>query len=90
MGYIIKKRESYKITGAKGEYTIPAITDLSIDDVELLTEYSESQDAKRKVEICKEFLLKYAPDLEKEEIGDMQYFMIFNDYNTSQGQDLGE
>lgn len=90
MGYTIKKREPYTITGAEGTYSIPAITELSVDDVELLTEYSESQDAKRKVEICKEFLLRYAPDLEKEDIGDMQYFMIFNDYNTSQGKDLGE
>ena len=90
-GYVIKKREPYKITGADGDvYEIPAASKLSVEDIDLLIRFNETSDVKTKLELCREFLLKYAPGLEKENLGDTEYFMIFTDYNTTQTDTLGE
>lgn len=81
-GYVIRKKNSYKITGSDGkEHTLPARELLTIDDISLIAKYDEEKDLGAKVGICKEFILNHAPELEKDpEIGDNEYSMIFADY----------
>ena len=92
MGYqIAKERKPYIITGRNGtEYQIPEPSCLDLDDAEALIEFNESKDAKRKGEICKQLILKYAPELVNENIGDVEYFMIFQDYNATYTYSVGE
>ena len=82
MGYQIKEQEVYIIKGKKGkEYKIPQLKGLSMDEFGLLIKYNETDDAVEKIKYCKEFFLSIEPDLEKEKIGDVEYFQIFQDYN---------
>lgn len=90
MGYKIQEHKPYIITGKTGvEYPIPAPACLDLDDATSMLEFNECQDARRKGEICKAFLLKYAPDLINEQLADVEYFLIFQDYNVSM-QQMGE
>ena len=95
MGYKLKKHEPYVITGYEGkEYKIPAPIDMDLEDIEIVLRYNKSTDEIEKAQICKEFFLHTAPDLESEGISDMEYFMIFQDYNKAkpleQKTELGE
>ena len=91
MGYKIKEHKPYEIEGKTGKvYTIPAPANLDLDDADMMIEFNASTDAKRKGVICREFLLKYAPELADEQLGDVEYFLIFSDYNSSQTQTMGE
>ena len=85
MAFIIKKPEPFIIKGEKGEYLIPALTTLSIDqigDVMLLT--PETPVAER-IAAVKAFLLRMAPGLEEEDLGDYGYAQIFGAYEKEQG-----
>lgn len=89
--YTIKKHEPYYIEGAEGKkYSVPAPANLDIDDAETMIRFNEAQDPKEKLTICKAFILKYAPELEQEGIGAMEYFMIFQDYNLTYADALGK
>ena len=82
MAYQIKEQEPYIITGKTGkEYKIPQVNGLSIDEFAILVRYNETDDAVEKIKVCKEFILTIAPKLEEEQIGDVEYFKIFQDYN---------
>ena len=83
-GYKLQNHEPYIITGKNGkEYEIPAVPNLSLDEIGAMVRFNETKDAVEKTKICKEFFLSIAPDLEAENIGDMEYFLIFEDYNKS-------
>lgn len=84
MGYQLKDHDPYIITGKEGrEYRIPAPIDMNLDEIELMLNYNSSKDEIEKTKMCKEYLLHFAPDLENEGISDMEYFLIFQDYNES-------
>ena len=82
MGYVVKKKKPYDITGSDGTvYLIPARENLSMDDIGLVAEYDAETDISKKVGICKKFILRHAPGLKDDpEIGDNEYSMIFADY----------
>lgn len=82
MGYVIKKKKPYDVTGSNGAiYYIPPREQLTFDDIALVSKYDSEPDLGEKIKICKEFILRHAPDLEKDpEIGDNEYSMIFADY----------
>ncbi len=83
MGYEIKEQEPYIIKGKKGkEYKLPQIIGLGVDEFATLMSYSETDDLVERIKICKEFILGIVPELEDEGIGDVEYFRIFEDYNT--------
>lgn len=95
MGYKLEKHDPYVITGRTGkEYEIPPTIEMSLEDIEMMLRYNKSTDEIEKAKICKEFFLHAAPDLEKEGISDMEYFVIFQDYNNTslikQKGNLGE
>ena len=84
MGYQIKEQEPYVITGKEGkEYKVPQVDGLSIDEFAILVRYNETSDAVEKIKVCKEFFLTIVPELEDENIGDVEYFHIFQDYNEA-------
>ena len=84
MPYSIKKPQPFVIDGDKGKYLIPALATLSVDQVgDVLTLTPESPAAER-VAAVKAFLLRMAPDLEQEGLGDVGYSMIFAAYEKEQ------
>ena len=84
MGYQLRKHEPYVITGKKGqEYKIPAAIDMNLDAMEISLKFNDSTDGIERAKLCKEFFLLVAPELEKEGISDMEYFVIFQDYNKT-------
>ena len=84
----IKKAQPFIIEGANGKYMIPAFSSLSTDDVsEILTLKPETPAAER-VQIMKRFLLRFAPELKSEGLGDVGYSQIFGAYEKE--QNLGE
>lgn len=83
-GYILQEHEPYIITGKTGKtYEIPAIQNLSVNEIGYLVQFNESKDAVEKTNICKQFFMSVAPDLAAEDVKDMEYFLIFEDYNRS-------
>ena len=95
MGYKLEKHEPYIITGKEGnEYPIPATIDMMVEDIEIMLKYNKSEDELEKARLCKEFFLRVAPGLEDEGISDMEYFIIFQDYNNTslikKPKELGE
>ena len=94
MGYKLEKHEPYIITGKDGkEYKIHATLDMDMEEIDIVLKFNKTEDELEKTKLCKEFLLHACPELEKEGIGDMEYFNIFMDYDKSNRQnkkDLGE
>ncbi|MCR4739177.1 MAG: hypothetical protein K5886_02820 [Lachnospiraceae bacterium] len=83
--FIIKEHEPFIIEGKKGKYEIPAWVTLSADDVEELSKLNINTPPKERYAILKDFLLKVAPGLDKEGLGDMGYVQIYSAYETAQG-----
>lgn len=46
----------------------------------------EAEDLEKRGKMVKEFILSHAPELEDADIGDMEYFSIFNSYAMSEGK----
>ena len=95
MAYQIKEQEPFIIKGKDGkEYQIPRYNSLSIDEFAIIVKYTEAEGIVEKMKYCKEFLLTVAPELENEDIGDVEYFKIFQEYdkpvNEKQKKSLGE
>lgn len=86
--YKIKKAQPFIIEGQNGKYMIPAFSSLSTEDMgEILQLKPETPTAER-MQILKRFLLRFAPELENEGLGDMGYSQIFTAYEKE--QNLGE
>lgn len=84
MAYTIPKAQPFIIHGEKGDYLIPAMSTLSTDDMgDILTMVPDTP-AAEKVAHAKAFLLRMAPDLEKEDLGDWGYFQIYMAYEKEQ------
>ena len=89
MAYQIQKQEPFIIKGKK-EYKIPRFNSLNIDEFAIIVKYTETDDTIEKIKLCKEFFLTIAPELEKEDIGDVEYFKIFQEYDKPETKSLGE
>ena len=84
MAYTIPKVQPFIIHGEKGDYLIPAMSTLSTDDMgDILTMVPDTP-AAEKVARAKAFLLRMAPDMEKEDLGDWGYFQIYMAYEKEQ------
>lgn len=84
MAYTIPKVKPFVIKGEKGEYLIPAFSTLSVDDVSEVMGLRPETPVAERVEATKKFLLKFAPELECEQLGDVGYSMIFAAYEKEQ------
>ncbi len=84
MGYKLEKHDPYVIEGKEGKkYEIPIALDMNLTQIEIMARFNKAEDEIEKAKLCKEFFLTAAPDLEDEGISDMEYFVIFQDYNKS-------
>ncbi len=83
--FVIRDHEPFIVEGRKGKYEIPAWVTLSADDVEELSTLNINTPPKERYAILKSFLLRVAPELEKEGLGDMGYVQIYSAYENSQG-----
>lgn len=84
MAFTIKKPEPFAIHGTKGDYTIPAMSQLSAADLGDVLTLTTETGAEEKIAILKAFLLRMAPELEKEELGDFGYLQIYQAYEKEQ------
>lgn len=90
---IIRKRTdfTFALEGADTVYTLPALSRLSFAEAELMRKIGQAEDLEKRGKLVKEFILKHAPELKDADIGDMEYFSIFNEYAMSEGRaKLGE
>lgn len=95
--YVIRKKPGFTFAmeiDPENVYTIPAMGDLSVDDVVMFNKVATNGDVKAKCLECKAFILRHAPELEHEAIGDMEFVNIFTAYAQAQaatnGKKLGE
>lgn len=91
--YIIRKRTdfTFALDGADTVYTLPALSRLSFAEAELMRKINQAEDLEKSGKLVKDFILKHAPELKDADIGDMEYFSIFNEYALSEGRaKLGE
>lgn len=80
----IPKATPFVIKGEKGEYLLPAMSRLSTEELgDILTMLPDTP-AAEKVAIVKAFLLRVAPKLKDEELGDWGYFQIYQAYEKEQ------
>lgn len=86
--YVIKKHPgfTFAMEGADTVYTIPALADLSVQDVVNFDKVAKLNDVTKQCQECKAFILRYAPDLASESIGDMEFVQIFTAYAKSQAE----
>lgn len=78
---------SFNIEGVDGLFTIPALGALTMEDMELIQKIADEKESlTKKNEFVKAFLLKYAPALADTGIGDVDYNIIFAEYEKAQGQ----
>lgn len=85
MAYTLKKRAPFVIEGEKGTYTIPPISTLSMDDIGVIMDLKPDTPVADRVAAFKAFLLKMAPGLKDEDIGDYGYAQIYQAYEKEQG-----
>ena len=73
------------------EYFLPALSGLSYDEAEKMKKIGSMDNIVKQGPMIKEFILSYAPDLAKKDLGDMEYYEIFNAWGLSEGRNkLGE
>ena len=86
--YIVRKRTgfTFALEGVDTVYTLPALSRLSFAEAELMRKIDEAEDLETRGKMVKEFILSHAPELEDADIGDMEYFSIFNSYAMSEGK----
>ena len=83
--FVLKKKKAFlfQIEGNRTTYSIPAVSKLPIADVEDFQKIQQV-DLAEQMEIAKEFVLKYNPELEEADIGASEYLEIFGAYAKSQ------
>jgi len=86
--YKIKKAQPFVIEGQNGKYMIPAFSTLSTDDMEGILSLTPETPTAERMQVMKKFLLRFAPGLETEGLGDIGYSQIFAAYEKE--QNLGE
>lgn len=75
------------------EFELPAVSSCGFDDVAAFKQINDlTGDPVRQGEVCKNFILKWAPGVQDEltrlHLGEQVFFSIFTAYNRS--QELGE
>lgn len=89
--YIIKKHASFQFAfeGGGKTYELPAAQSLTFEDADFFFAI-RNKSVREQCEGCKEFVIRYNPELKDKDIGDMEYLYLLRAYIESQGKDLGE
>lgn len=85
MAYVIKTPKPFAIEGQKGKYMIPALSTLSVDEIGGIMSLTADTPVSERVAAVKDFLLRMAPGLAEEELGDYGFAQIFGAYEKEQG-----
>ena len=92
--FVLKKRKDWSFALAddpEKTYTLPALSGLSYEEAERMKKIGSMTEITEQGPLIKDFILSYAPELAKMDIGDMEYYEIFNAYGISEGKEkLGE
>lgn len=92
--YIVRKKTgfTFALEGSTDTvYTLPALSQLSFEEAATMRKIDKAEDLEERGKLVKDFILKHAPGLKDADIGDMEYFAIFNSYALSEGKaKLGE
>jgi len=92
--FVLKKKECFEFaleSNPDKVYTLPAIGSLGFDEGKALATIAEEKDMATQGNVIKNFILKYNPELEAENLGDMEYWEIYNAYGLDQGKaNMGE
>ena len=92
--FTLKKRKDWSFAledEPKKIYTLPALSGLSYEEAERMKKIGSIDNITEQGPLIKEFILSYAPELEEKDLGDMEYYEIFNAYGLSEGREkLGE
>lgn len=84
--YILEKRKAFEFAledAPEKTYSIPALKSLSFEDAQHLTKIDDEKNIVKRGRMIRDFILKFAPDLETMDLGDMEYFGIYNAYGAS-------
>lgn len=72
-------------------YSLPALDALSYEEGEKMRELGKIEKLTKQGPEIKAFILRHCPALEEKNLGDMQYYVIFNAWALSEGENkLGE
>jgi hypothetical protein len=94
--FTLRKHEDFTFVledDPKTVYTLPAASNLGFKEAQLMANFGDETTIEKQGELVKEFILKYAPELEDKGLGDMEYYAILNAYiehNQNQKKGLGE
>lgn len=92
--FTLKKRQDWTFAledDPETVYTLPALSGLAFDEAEKMKKIGSIEDTTEQGPLIKDFILSYAPELAKKNLGDMEYYEIFNAYGLSEGEKkLGE
>ncbi len=92
--FTLKKRKDWSFAledEPKKIYTLPALSGLSYEEADRMKKIGELTEISEQGPMIKEFILRYAPELADKNLGDMEYYEIFNAYGMSEGREkLGE
>ena len=92
--FTLKKRKDWCFAledEPKKIYTLPALSGLSYEEAERMKKIGSIDNITEQGPLIKEFILSYAPELEEKDLGDMEYYEIFNAYGLSEGREkMGE
>lgn len=92
--FTLKKRKDWCFAledEPKKIYTLPALSGLSYEEAERMKKIGSIDNIIEQGPLIKEFILSYAPELEEKDLGDMEYYEIFNAYGLSEGREkMGE
>lgn len=81
--FILRKREDFTFALEDAPdviYTLPAASNLGFEEAQLMANFGDESTIVKQGEMVKTFILKHAPELEKKNLGDMEYYAILNAY----------
>lgn len=88
--FTLKKRRAFtfNLGDGKEDHSIPPASKLPFEEVVMFRSLKDAEDVETYAK-TREFVLKYCPELEGSDLGDLEYLEIFGAYVKSQN-DMGE
>lgn len=91
--FVLQKPKAFTFAMEEGgrEYTLPPMARLTYEDIDIFAKIRDGgRNPGEQMILTKDFLLKYCPDLEKEDLGDVAYVQIFRAYSEHQNNNGGK
>ncbi len=91
--YIIKKHEPFQFAvedSPEEIFSLPTMSNLSFDDAKAIATIEEDDDIAVRGRAIKEFIVSYNPGIEDLDIGDFEFFYIYNAWRKHEGAENKE